>query len=194
MALPDLATTADLVARNMPTAAPAATMLKVASSVVRGAAGSPILQKTTTLELTGRWGEEYLELPGLPVVSVASVKVDGQLISDYRLDGHRLWRLCGWGCHLIMSTVEVTYTHGLPEVPPFVVDLVCALAGAGVNAAAEGNYESSDPRVIAEKIDDYSVSFAEGAERVASVMELPAGTRRWLRRSFGGGAGMVTHR
>ncbi|WBQ03018.1 hypothetical protein [Kribbella sp. CA-293567] len=194
MALPDLASPADLSARNMPTAAPAPTMLKVASSVVRAAAGSPILQKTTTLELTGRWDEEYLELPGLPIVSVTSVKVDGQAVTDYRLDGHRLWRAGGFGGQLAMATVEVTYIHGLPEVPPFVVDLVCALVGAGVNAAAEGGYESSDPRVIAEKIDDYSVTFAAGAERVASVMELPAGTRRWLRRSFGGGAGMVTHR
>jgi hypothetical protein len=194
VALPDLAIPADLTARNIPTAAPAPTMLKVASSVVRGAAGSPILEKTTTLELTGHWNEEYLELPGLPIRSVASVKIDGQVVTDYRLDGHRLWRACGWGGQLGMSTVEPTYTHGLVEVPPYIVDLVCALTGAGINAAADGGYESSDPRVIAEKIDDYSVSFAQGAERVASVMELPAGTRRWLRRTFGGGAGMVTHR
>jgi hypothetical protein len=72
-----------------------------------------------------------------------------------------------------------------------VVNLVCDLAVAGAVAAADGAH---DPRVVAESIDDYAVTFAQGAESVASAMELPKLTRRWLRSQFGGGAGVVTSR
>lgn len=194
MALPDLAATADLSARGVTPTSAHGVMLTVASSLVRAAAGSPILEATSTVSLTG-WGGRSLDLPGKPVRSVSAVSVDGDAVAttDYLLtDAGNLWRRYGsWGCGEYPVAVEVTMIHGLPTVPPYVVQLVCDLAIAGAAAAPDGAH---DPRVIAEKIDDYSVSFAQGAEAVASAMELPSMTRRWLRARFGGGAGVVTYR
>src|SRR5699024_12382107 len=99
-----------------------------------------------------------------------------------------LWRAGERGNVLEPSDVTVTMQHGLEEVPGDVVQLVCDLAIAGANEAEEG---ASDPRALMERIDDYQVQWAQGAERVASVMELPPRTRRWLAAKFGGGAGMV---
>lgn len=191
MALPDLAASADLTARGVTPTSVHTVMLAVASSMVRAAAGSPILENDSVVMLTG-WGGRTLDLPGLPVQSVATVEIDGVAVTDFKLtDSSRLWRLCEWGGVDEPVDIEVTMTHGLPTVPKYIVQLVCDLAIAGANAATAGAH---DPRVIAEKIDDYSVTFAQGAEAVASAVELPEATRRWLRAQFGGGVGVVTYR
>lgn len=191
MALPDLAAPADLSARGITPAAVHTTMLAVASSIVRAAAGGPILETTSTVDLTS-WGDQALELPGRPVQSVASASVAGTAVTDFVLtDVGNLWRRAGWGFGDTPTPITVTMIHGLPTVPEYVVQLVCDLAIAGAAAAPEGAH---DPRVIAEKIDDYSVTYADGAEGVATAMELPALTKRWLRSRFGGGVGVVTYR
>lgn len=193
MALPDLAVSADLSTRgvDVSNAALVAEMLEVASAIVRGAAASPILETTSTVTLTG-WGESLLRLPGLPVTEVATVEVDGVATTDWTLtDSSALWSLCGWGRGVEPVTVEVTMTHGLTAVPAEIRNLVCDLATLGLASAADG---ARDVRVIAEKIDDYSVTFAEGAEAVASAMTLPTLTRSWLRARFGGGVAVVTYR
>lgn len=192
MALPDLAASADLTARGVDVADAAlvAVMLAVASSVVRGAAQSPILETDSTVTLWAVDGDRYLDLPGRPVTAVASVTLDGDPLDDYRLVHGRLWRLAGWGgCEPL--EVEVDLTHGFAAVPPYIVQLVCDLAIAGMSSAAEGAH---DPRVVAEKIDDYSVTFADGADSVATAMELPRLTRDALRKRFGGGIALVLAR
>lgn len=190
MALAPLATVDDLTARNIDATDPlASTMLAVASAAVREAAGSPISQTESTVDLIGRWCEPYLRLPGPPVVSVSKVLIEGVEVTDWRLVGDRLWRCQGWAVTYGPNRVTVTYTHGLPEVPDDVVDLVCSLAGAGVAAAAESY--AAHGGVVAERIDDYSVTYAQGADAVASVMELPEGTRNRLRARFGGSARLV---
>lgn len=193
MPLEPLATLADLQARNIDAAEPlASTMLAAASAEVREAAGSPISRTTSTVALTGWWHEQYLRLPGPPIVSVDTVAIDGVEVNDWRLDGDRLWRAAGWGRDYGPSTVTVTYTHGYTEVPADIVDLVCSLAGAGIAAAAEGY--ASRAGVVTERIDDYSVTYAQGAEAVATAMDLPERTRARLRARFGGSAGVVVSR
>ena len=192
MALPDLAAAADLSARGIDPTAAHDVMLGVASSLVRAAAASPILETTSTVSLWATDGDCYLSLPGQPVTGVASVVHDGDTlgVDDYKLVNGRLWRSRGWGgCEPL--EVVVTLTHGFAEVPSHIVQLVCDLAILGAAAVADGAH---DPRVVAESIDDYSVTFASGAESVASAMELPALTRRALRAAFGGGAGVVSYR
>lgn len=196
MALTPLASAEDLEARGVDTTETArvVAMLAVASASVRGAAGSPISETTSTVTLTGTWDDTRVPLPGPPVQAVATVELDGSAVTDWKLDNGRLWRRCGWtsGCPGEPVSLEITYTHGMPEVPADVVDLVCSLAAAGLNAATEGY--AARTGVIAERIDDYSVQYAQGAEAVATVMELPERTRRWLRARFGGNTGMVTTR
>lgn len=194
MALATLASTSDLSVRGIDIAnqALSSAMLAVASSTVREAAGSPIDRNTSTVKLDG-WGDTLLRLPGLPVVSVSSVEVDGSAITDYKLTASgSLWRARGWGDDWEPASIEVTMVHGLATVPADIVDLVCNLAAAGqVEAAALAAGGSFDPRVVVESIDDYRVQFAEGAEAVASVFDLPEGTRSRLRARFGGSADVV---
>lgn len=197
MALTPLATPDDLEDRGIDVTDTVlvSTMLAVASAEVRGAAGSPISEVTSTVRLTGRRSSQYLRLPGPPVQSVTTVlDSDSVEITDAELDGDRLWRYCGWGIYCDRPYFyNVTYVHGLPEVPADIVDLVCSLAAAGLNAAADGGYGARSG-VIAERIDDYSVQYAQGADAVANVMEIPARTRRMLRARFGASAGTVASR
>lgn len=194
MALAPLADAAKLGLRGVDTAntARVSEMLAVASAAVRGAAGSPISETTSTVVLTGIWDGTHVPIPGPPIQSVATVTLDETALTDWKLDNGRLWRRCGWSRCDEPSELEITYTHGLTEVPADIADLVCSLAAAGLNAALEGY--AARTGVIAERIDDYSVQYAQGAEAVATVMELPRSTRRWLRARFGANTGMVTSR
>ena len=193
MALPDLASASDLSARGTTPTAVHGVMLAVASSVVRGAAGSPILETESTVTLWGLDDSAWLDLPGQPVTAIDEVVHDGDTLTadDYKLVHGRLWGTRPWGASCEPREVVVTLTHGLVEVPPSIVQLVCDLAISGAAAATDGAH---DPRVIAERIDDYAVTFAPGAESVATAVELPALTRSWLRASFGGGVSVVTYR
>lgn len=193
MALPDLAVAADLSARGVTPTTVHTTMLAVASSIVRAAAGSPILSTTSTVTLWGFDADYWLDLPGKPVTAVSSVTRDGDALAadDYKLVDGRLWASTPWGNGPEPVEVVVTMTHGLAVVPPHIVQLVCDLAIAGANVAPDG---ARNPNVIAERIDDYAVTFAPGAEAVASAVELPALTKAWLRAQFGGGAALVTQR
>lgn len=195
MALPDLADASDLSARGVePTDDEvAATYLAVASSVVRGAARSPIAQTTSTVSLWAQDRDVYLDLPGKPVSAVSSVVLDGITLAatDYRLIHGRLWRRCGWADEWDPKEAVVTMTHGLSVVPPWVVQLVCDVAIAGMNAAQSG---ARDPRVVVESIDDYSVTFTSQGQIVATAVELPTATKMALRAAFGGGGGMTTSR
>lgn len=191
MALPDLASTADLSARGITPTSVHDVTLAVASALVRGAAGSPILETESTVVLTA-WDQQILHLPGLPVTAVDTVEVEGVATTDWKLvDASGLWRRCLWGYSQEPTSVEVTMTHGLPTVPVDIVQLVCDLAILGANTASAG---AIDPTKVAEKIDDYSVEYARGAEAVATAMTLPPAVRSALRARFGGGADVVRYR
>ena len=192
MALPDLAAAADLSARGVADAdsALATTMLAVASSLVREAAGSPILQANVTVSWWATEASSYLPIPVRPVTAVSSVALDGDAVSGYKVVDGNLWRSCGWYAGE-PAEVEATLTCGLPTVPESIKQIVCDLAILGINSAADG---ALDPRVVVERIDDYSVQFARSGEQVASAMTVPAATRRALRARFGGGVGSVTLR
>lgn len=196
MALAALATTGDMDDRGIDISDLdlSNTMLDVASAVVRDAAGSPISETDSTVVLYA-WGDRMLQLPGLSVQSVSAVEIDGTATTDYRFVGTALYRASGWGHPSEPADVEVTMTHGLPEIPPDIIDLVCNLAAAGqAEAASMAAGGAFDPRVVVESIDDYRVQYAEGANAVASVFDLPAGTRARLRARFGGGASVVEYR
>ena len=193
MALAPLATTTDLQARgvDITDAALIAAMLAAASSSVRNAAGSPILQATSTVALTA-WGETLLDLPGQPIQSVTAVTFDGTAVTDYKLANGRLWRRRRWGNESEPFEVVVTMTHGLLDVPADIVDLVCNLTSAAASAATAG--ETFDPRVFMERIDDYTIQYQQGEQSVASILDLPAAARRRLAARFGGGAAVVQYR
>lgn len=195
MALPDLATSADLSDRGVEPDDDdvAATFLAVASSVVRGAAQSPILATTSTVEVWAQDADQYLDLPGKPITAVSAVVLDGTTLdaTDYKLIDGRLWRHCGWGDGCTPSQVTVTMTHGLAAAPAWVVQIVCDLAIAGMKAAPNG---ARDPRVFVETLGPYSVTYSQAGDLVATAMELPSATKLALRKAFGGGVSVVTSR
>lgn len=189
MALPALASATDLEARGVDVSETVlvSTMLAVASSLVRQAAGSPILEHSPTVTWWALEPGEWLEVPVKPVRSVSSVTLDGVAVTDHKLVYGDLWRPGGWfTCEPV--EVEATVVCGLPEVPEHIKQLVCDLAILGMDTASAG---AVDPRLVAEKIDDYSVSFAQGAGAVASAMTIPAGVRSSLRAQFGRGVDSV---
>lgn len=191
MALPNLAVSTDLSARGVDVSGTVlvGVMLSVASSLVRQAAGSPVLSTASTVTLWATDDSPWLDLPGKPVTAVSAVTLDGTLVAatDYKLVDGRLWRST-WGYYSEPLEVVVTLTHGFAVVPVDIVQLVCDLAILGMNTATDG---AIDPRVIAEKIDDYSVTFGADAASVASALSLPDATRRSLAARFGGGVGVV---
>jgi hypothetical protein len=162
-------------------------MLLVASALVREAAGSPILSATVDVAWWVTEWSEWETVPVRPLRSVASVTLDGVAVTDHKVVHNDLWRRDGW---YVDEPVEIaaTVTVGLPTVPESVKQLVCDLAILGMNTATVG---ALDPRVVAERIDDYSVTFAEGGAAVASAMTIPSATRSSLRARFGGGVGSV---
>ncbi|KOG21997.1 hypothetical protein [Streptomyces viridochromogenes] len=188
MALSPLATTADLAARGVTVAAEETAFvnsaLATASAVVREAAGSPISETTSTVELPGE-AAAWLHLPGLPVRSVSAVLLDGVAVTDWKLRAGALWRACGWQSGCDPSDVTVTYVHGLPEVPEDIVDLVCRMAGQALVKYRENPEAIGTKPVVQERIGDYSVTYAY--ELTYSDMELPKYLRRRLAARFGNG-------
>lgn len=197
MALDPLATQADLEARGLTVdpseTAMVAVYLDVASTSVREAAGSPISETTSTITLEGEPGQ-WLTLPGLPVSAVATVEVDGETVTDWRLRSQRLWRAVGWtGCDG-PSEVEVTQTHGLADVPSDIVDLVCRMVAGALKAqrAEEDGTGLATVVITSERIGDYAVTY--GGDGRVSEMDLPQYWRERLEARFGGGAALLRSR
>lgn len=162
-------------------------MLTAASAEIREAAGSPITQATSTVKLLGV-ASQWLDLPGQPVQSVATVLLDGVAVTDWRLLGGRLWRAAGWsGCSPV--EVTITMTHGYAAAPDDIVALTRDLALAGINASLDGGGAKNGIQYEQESIDDYSHSttYITGEDSTAGIMELPERTRSRLRQRFGGG-------
>lgn len=188
MALAPLATVADLEARGLTVDASEAAVvnvyLGVASAAVREAAGTAISRTTSTVSLEGPAGQ-WLTLPGPPIVSVASVAIDGRTVTDWRLRSERLWRAAGWsGCE--PSEVDVTQTHGLADVPEDIVDLVCRMVAAALKAYRSedgGEGLAADKEVTSERLGDWAVTY--GSDGRVTEMELTQFWRDRLAARFG---------
>lgn len=198
--LAPLATTDDLDARTIAwdDQTLAETYLNVASAAVRDAAGVPISRVTSTVALVGDCSP-WLSLPGPPVVSVSSVNLGDEALTegtDWALSGGLLFRVYGWrAAGLLPAPVTVTYTHGLAEVPADIVDLVCRMTASALVAAAseEDGAGLAVDRIVSERLGDYAVTYDKASG--ATEMELSSMTRDRLRSRFGGGsAAMVVTR
>jgi hypothetical protein len=189
MALAPLATLADMAARGVAVSvdeAPAvAVYLDVASTLVRDAAGSPVSQVTSVVTLEGSGGR--LHLPGKPVTAVSAVSIDGVAVSDWKLLSGALARSCGFPDG---SEVEVTYTHGLAEVPADIVDLVCRLAGQELLALRNGEVAARPTK--SERIGDYAITY--DTDVYSGAMVLTDFQRARLAARFGASAGSARSR
>lgn len=181
-----LATRVDLANRGISASSEALAdaLLEAVSAAIRDAAGSPITQETSTVTM---WTEpaRRIELPARPVISVASVSVDGEPVADWTLRGSALWRSEPWQARSEPPReLVVTFTHGYATVPADIVQLACVLVAAGL-AAADGDGFGANRGKTYTSIDDYREGFATGSTEVVDPTEIPERTRLALRRRFG---------
>jgi hypothetical protein len=150
--------------------------------------------------------ESWLELPQIPVTSVASVVLDGVTLTvgtDYKVFGNRLWRVQGWQNNLGWtwgwdwqptwlwpvttypfpepSLSAITYTHGYAAGAQEL-----QLARLATLSLARGVYINASG-VSSEHIDDYSVTFST----MATDLEMSKYLRNAIRKAYGRRAGLV---
>lgn len=164
--------------------------LDAASAEIRAVVGQDITRQTTTAILPGV--EDYwLDLPQWPVVSVASVVMNGQAVTDYKLIGNRLYRWWGWQDLFIIyepRDVTVTYTSGRSVPPADLVTLCASLASVGMAQAASGTLGTT-PGIGSEAIDDYKVVFNPSGS--ANPIAIPDATAARLRAKYGNGGAVA---
>ncbi len=163
-------------------------LISSASESVIEAAGSPILEQRSEVELPAM-PKKILALPGLPIRTVHSVAVDGVPVIGYRRITAGLYLESGWSPRGI-DMVTVDYTHGLTAVPADIKDLVARMVLAGLIAAQDGaeGLALHNGQRSSVAIDDYKEAFATGDDvEAVTEMTLPQRTRDWLSKRFGAG-------
>jgi hypothetical protein len=176
-------------------------LVECATAVVQEACGGQRIVEVDadTLTVMGST-DSWLPLPQIPVISVASVSVDGLVLTvgaDYKLVGAKLWRIQGWqmdrawpwyGPQTPWSTwyqqpslVSIVYSHGIPPG-----DQRLQFARASVLGLAGGVYNGTPGRT-SESIDDYSVTFEAMAARMEAAPHLKAA----LAKKYGRRAGLA---
>lgn len=162
-------------------------LINLATAKVQASAGQRIVDATDTAVIDVEICEfnEYLPLPQLPVRSVATVTLNGTVISDWFMRKQQLWRLLGWSWNtLAPSQVKVLYTHGYPDGSQG-LELARGMTFA-LTAAGYGNPGGA----TSEAIDDYKVTYAEADAR----MQVTDGMRDQLQAAYGTGAYVVGSR
>lgn len=156
-------------------------LVELATAKVQAAAGQRILDVTDTaiIDVTGDDWDEWLQLPQLPVRSVATVLLDGVADTGWVLRRQMLWRLYGWNIHWFQPTqVTVTFTHGY-----LAGSQALQLARDATLAVARGGFRNPSG-ITSEAIDDYKVTFVEADAR----MQVPPSLKATLVAAYGAGA------
>lgn len=159
-------------------------MLESVSSEVRSAAGQPITLGTYTVSIPSE-ASRKLDLPSRPVVSVESVKMEGEEITGWKLLGNALYGERMW--HQEGETprlMTITYTAGYKTVPQDIVRLVCAFVASGLAQDAAGGPGAHRDQAYV-RADDVQIGYRQGGEEVIDALSLPETTRTMLRTRFG---------
>lgn len=182
---------ASLLQQDVDTAT-ATLAIEIATGAVQSVAGQRIVQVTNDVEIIdidlqdrGFW----LDLPEGPVTSVSAVLIGTLTVTDFtvQLSRGRLWRRYGWLSATrpywpMPSTVTVTYTHGYvvgDQKLQLARGVVFELAKTGYSAAARAG------AIVQEKIDDYTVQYAQMAASIESALDPEGALARALRRQYG---------
>ena len=183
--LQDLADALQIALADLPTST-GTLLLECATAVVQNAAGGQRIVQVVgdTANLTGTT-DAWLDLPQIPVTSVASVTLDGVALTagtaasastTYRLRGNRLWRGDGWQTYVgVPSDVVPVYTHGYASGAQQL-----QLGRWAVLSLAKGQVPNPSG-LQSESIDDYSVTF----NAMTAQMEASPFLQRALRKQYG---------
>lgn len=154
-------------------------LLELATAGVQVSAGQQIVEVVDdTVELIGG-RDKWLPLPQRPVSAVASVEIDGSVVTDYTLFGSRLWRRQGWAPTYKPSTVKIVYTHGYPAGDQ---GLQLARQATLMTAA---QMRANPTGATGFGIDDYREQYSHAADRIAG--EVPRSLGNALRQRYGVG-------
>lgn len=166
----------------------AAALLDDATAVIQELIGQKVEEDTATVHLwvtdpQSRW----LVMPQKPVTAVTAVTIDGTTVTDYTVLPDALWRSDGWIDGAQSSPhepilVTVAHTYGYATVPADLKSWACVLASQGL-AVIEKSGAMGAGAVQSEKIDDYSVTYAQAV----AAMSLPDPVVNQLRARYGGG-------
>lgn len=161
-------------------------LLETATAVVQEAAGGQRIVAVSgdTATLIGTT-DSWLDLPQIPVTSVASVTLDGVALTagtavsastTYRLLGNRLWRGDGWQNYVgVPSSVVAVNTHGYAAGSQGI-----QLARGAVTSLAKSQYTNVSG-VASESIDDYNVTY----QAMSAQMEASPYLKAALQRQYG---------
>ena len=164
--------------------------------------GNQVVQGTTTASFNLPAGERTIVLPQQPVRSVTTVLVEGDTVSGWVVRGGRLILACPVRPRELYDVVRtvavdsvqvtVTWLHGVPTVPAE-LKAWCMVLGAQALAMLESPTGSLTPGAVAStRIDDFSVSYAQGAAGGAAAaapgLVVPDAVRERLGARWGVGA------
>lgn len=173
----------------------AALLLDEATSTIQAELRQTIeLVEDDAAVLVGNWGST-LVLPELPVVSIASVDIDGSVLAEdsgFTWDGSRTlyrgnWSLLSgsWQPNTAESAllywggpsakVTVTYTHGWDPIPPVVAGVCRAMVARAMPNPGGG--------VVSETLGAHQVGY--GSASLAGTVALMPAERRTLKRWLG---------
>lgn len=188
-------------------------LLECATAVVQEAAGNQrILQVVGDVVTTLGDSDYWLNLPQIPVTSVASVVLDGTTLTvgtDYKVFGNRLWRKLGWQSNIgwPMDWQWGTWVQWPPSPPastswftgpePSGVVVTCThgyapgsqdlqLARSAVMSLCAGVYANPDGATSV-RIDDYAANYDAMTSRMDASKYLKAA----LRKKYGRRGGLV---
>jgi len=169
------------------------TLLTAATGLIQDETRQTVfLVEDDTLTMPGR-NDERITLPEKPVVSIASVTIDGRPLvegTSWYLDGNTIVRLsgteliawlpddawpssCGFGTP--RQTLEIVYTHGYEDIPLLVKSITLeAAARVWVNPGA----------VISDRVGDTFTTYAPYAQPPRGLL-LTDEEKKQLRRFFG---------
>lgn len=165
--------------------------------------GVRLTSQSDTITYTPHWDDAWIDLP-VPTTDVASVSVDGTTLAatDYKKVDNRLYRRVGWGGSRWGSERRFDY-HAADEYVSVTVSLTYGFADGsapgelktwGLILASQIISLADKVGVQSERIDDYSVTFATGAEQSQGVVGLPASVLGTLRSRYGRGTTVVAAR
>ena len=138
--------------------------------------------ETITLDCAGG---SRIFLPELPVIAVASVEEDGDLLTvsdDYQLGQYGILHRVGQDWESGIQIVEVVYTHGYATIPQNVRDVCTRAAARAYQAGLRAAEMAAIPGVTGKALGDFSVQFG-GEAGAAGESVLGASAAPMLLRS-----------